>query len=424
MRLVAVLCILLSSISMAQAQPNLEDLAERAFFGIKVEGTIAPLPPSSTREPVPPLRLGKAIAIGPNTLLAPLHIVGVASDWAPREEEAYHYIGRATPLLDRTIELWNFEADQANTDNFVLPNLSNEIDAAAIAITGPPLGTYFQLSLCPIIDGSQYTALVTSSDQPEEVESVGDWTALSLTAIGFSPEEFGSLYAFSVAPNIEFHAKKDGHEGSPILNRDNQVVAIVSAVATADNGSYLLLATPVQPLFPGAQSALLAQARPGELTMGRPQCSLAEAVQQLQDDVSQLIIWDVDFTHAPDDGKIDMVKLSYSGVSSALTEVEIRFAFWGIPDLENRPEGERNRIDYTTRESVLYFRPTASRNTFESYEIGKEGRDLAEPFVLEKAGSIGRVEIVKVYITPFFGDVKGVTTLKEHPWIISPVGAQ
>lgn len=412
MRLVlAVLFVLIGTLA-GKAQPpeELDALAAEAFFSVVVSGTAA--------DGAEDTRFGKAFAIAPDVVITALHVVGTKSEWKSRPDDATGVNRAARPVM-RQIALQRRGEAASQTSNFVLPGLSEDVDAAAFSAPGLAIKRFFRLSLCPIRTGERFSALVSTSDDPAGADTVDDVTTISLVAQDFRPAQFDGLVVFGVGPYPDFHPEMNGHEGSPILDENGDVVAIISAVV-ADGGGHLVLATPIKPLLPGAQSALLEATLGGGASDGRLRCSLAETVDRLQDDVSKLIIWDVEVDYDKTDGKMNTVALTYSnaGATSRMTALRLYYEFWGVGDKIPRPDTEIGRITFadTNADSVVMFHP---QRTIETLEVGRIGRQLVEPHVSSKAGEKGSVQLVKLYITPFFGDVEGVTTVKKYPWIVA-----
>jgi hypothetical protein len=168
-----------------------------------------------------------------------------------------------------------------------------------------------------------------------------------------------------------------------------------------------------------------------ERSDGRLRCSLAESVDRLQDDVAKLVIWDVDVDYDVTDGKMETLTLSNANESarSRMTKLDIYFEFWGIYNPVELPDEEIGRIPFTevSETSVITFDTTLNPGKYrpvETIEIGRIGRALVEKYVASKAKERGSVQFVKIYITPYFGDEKGVMTMRRFPWIAVPSGAR
>ncbi len=282
-------------------------------------------------------RWGKAFAIGPDTLLTAQHVVGSRNEWKAQPTDPTEPGERAVPIeirrvvqpLAREVTVVSGSAERNRTlEPIVLPAVSDAIDAAALTVPGLGNEIYFKLSLCSIERSRSYTAIVASND-PTRPESVQSPVPVTMIATGYNTQEYGGLYEFrpidplGVLPGAEW-----GHGGSPILDENTNVVAIVSAVVV-ESDVVTVLATPIQPLNPGAIS-LLAYEPAGSPTMS---CSMADTVRRISEQVAAYATWNV-VAETELDGRTPTgdLLISYDPVvyPPNITALQVSYDFWGI----------------------------------------------------------------------------------------------
>lgn len=310
-----------------------EELSRDRVFHVEVTGVPATGSSEITRS-------GKAFAVGPNILITARHVVGSNGDWKPADAVPEE-IARVTRRLQRVMSLTRVKeydpVDLAPPTKrvFVVPPLSEELDA--VIVSAPELKVHepFRLSFCDIVAGKNYRVLLTEDD-PTQRESLGKPVAVDLVARGYKPDEFGSLYVFEPSAGQNFSKEPNGNGGAPIVDAAGDVVAMVSAVYT-QNATYIL-ATPITPQIPGASNFL---ARiPGVDGQDTVQCSLGQTVRKIYDRVASQYYWAVEVTRA-EDGTIEKIVVSYDDPTSetAMPSVKILPTFYGITkNFQDKPE--------------------------------------------------------------------------------------
>jgi len=375
--------------------------SEASFFNLDVTGT-----PTSPQGGVAndAARWGKAFAIGPDLLLTANHVLGDWDEWRVINASSSE-ITRAARPIDRKISLARAGDDRVMNDVVVMPSPSAAIDAATMRVPGldVPFEAQFQISLCEIRDGENYSALVTSADDPRSVDSLRSPLKLDLKAVGFEPAKYGGLYVFDADPTADFHSEPWGHDGSPIFDDDYNVVALIAAV-TVESGRTKVLATPIQPLIPGTY-LLLAQdpnLTPGEPT--GPKCSMADLVDRIDYQVGTYSVWDVALDRDENGEPTGQVKFTYDSVLDTpnITGIHVEYQFWGK---------EKKGQDFITR--ILFnseggesdgnsdIDPPGSKptRTFRDDDILNTGTEILGPKLKETDGEI---VFVRVLITPTY----------------------
>lgn len=380
----------------AQAQPLdddarvLLDKARQAFLHVEVRGT--PLDPTNPLQESE--RFGKAFAISPDMLVTTMHVVGDEAEWKlarnTRDE-----ITRAVRPLDRTVEVTGANGGQVPLrDIIVLPAATHAIDAAAIFVPGLDLDSYYQHSLCDIREGEIYAALMTDAADPADRRSVDSPTLVHLRASGHRPGEYGGLYVFVPEDAPGFSAEPWGHGGSPIFDADGNVAALISAV-TATSEGIRILATPIQPLFPGTNQILARGPDTSTASRAQLKCSMLDMVARIHDQVASHAIWTV--SAEMEDGRASGdILFEYESVADPpnIASIEVRYQFWGT----EKEGDELTRIAHRpSNEDVVVLTPGRLLRSFATSEIVRVGRRLVEPFISQGGGSI---RFLRLTITP------------------------
>lgn len=175
---------------------------------------------------------GTAWAIAPDVLITADHVTGKAQNFQNRDASGKVFI----PFRDVTVEVSAtkvFDGDEAKKfpGGIVTPSPFESIDAARIGY--PALGaTPFKLTACEIVSDQSYRVLKFNNGdvfQPKPVQ-------ITLKAYGRSVlGDAGSVVVMSVAKGTI--AESDS--GSPVLDPDNRVIGLVSAI-NDDTGSEVL----------------------------------------------------------------------------------------------------------------------------------------------------------------------------------------
>jgi len=134
-------------------------------------------------------------------------------------------------------------------------------------------------------------SLLSEADDIGNKDSIWSPRLFDLTPTGFRPLEYGSLYVFEV-DGVTLPQDGWGHAGSPILDRDGFVVALVSAIVR-DSGKLLILATPIQPRTPGATNVLSLDTGFSSERRGHSKCSLSSTVRKIRNQVEEHATWNV-----------------------------------------------------------------------------------------------------------------------------------
>lgn len=379
--------------------------ARAAYFHVSVKGILA--------DGKAEQREGKAFAVGPNLLVTSQHLVGGASDWAPATGFAKE-VSRALRAVQRSITLQRAGGAPTKIEN---PNVLADIDltgdAAGISIHTLTLDSRFRLSMCDIVAGRKYASIMTSAETPSDPTSIEQALLVELNAVGYQPAKYGPLYVFDLLDNPRFNGEPDGHDGSPILDEDGSVVAVVSAVtAEAGGNGYKILATPVQPQFPSA-AALLARAP--DVTAGADgglKCSLSETVKRINDQVSAHAVWTLRVDREADGRPNDEIFIRYESVADEpnIDTIKVGFDFYG----KQRKEAPIRRLTYpdtTINEIALTRSEPFSNREFPTSELVLEGKRQVETLLNEKkeGGYVDYVE-VRIYETHL---IDGRTLTKE-----------
>jgi hypothetical protein len=349
----------------------------------------------------PSTRTGKAFAIAPELLITAQHLIGSADEWEPLNGQATE-VARAIRPVDRQIEVRRaletaavVTVSEAIRENYVLPTVSTS-GAIGLSIPDLNLTKHFCLSICPIAKDRKYNAILTAARDPREAASVTQPVLVELKPHGYNPQSYGGLYVFEVV--AQHQLEKDGHDGSPIVDEDGRVVALVSAVTREPSG-YRVLATPTGPQFPGASEMLSRAPETGLKSNAGLKCSLADTVRRIHDQVAAHATWSVRLQRDPKGRLEDPLSLSYESVSERpnVAALEIHYEFHGK---EKDFQESVSRITYPGSEkNVIEVSDVSPRNDreFVTSEIIRAGRTQVEPY-LKGIKQNGQIHFVRLYI--------------------------
>ncbi|WP_287256600.1 hypothetical protein [Mesorhizobium sp.] len=374
------------------------ELASRAFFHVSVMGKLVDVTDPMRKEN----RQGKAFAVGHNLLITSQHVVGEPGEWKPRNDGRANEVLRAVRPLERDVKLHQSGGPSDElADPIVLPTLSYNADAAGLSLPNLKLEKYFDLSICGIDPSRNYSTIMTSDDDPADPKSIDKPVIVELAAAGYEPKTFGALYVFDTVGNPDFKGEPEGHDGSPIFDdEDGTVVAVVSAVITGGSG-HRILATPIQPMFPGA-SALLARAPDASgAAAGSLKCSLSDTVKRINDQVVAHANWSLKVEREPDGTPNDEIYLHYDSVADKpnIDNIKIQYDFWG----KQRASSNRMaRLPYAGSEAnQIELKPDSGPNDrqFSTTEVVLAGKKQLETLLKEKkeGGYIDYVEVTIFY---------------------------
>lgn len=395
--------------------------AQAAFFHVSVEGTLKDdVEGGAERE-----RDGKAFAVGPSLLITAQHVVGDHTEWKAQDNVSSPIRLSVRPVM-RTVVLKRADTDTDSefaefADPVVLTAPTYGPDAAGISIPGLTLKDYFRLSMCDIVKGQQYTAIMTKGDDPADPVSIGEVAAIKLKAAGYDRKKFGALYIFDPVDDPPlFKSDPKGHEGSPILEGDS-VVALISAVIVPSGGKPRILATPIQPLLPSA-STLLSKA--ADTKVGAEvglKCSLSDTVEQLYDQVARHAEWRLKIDRDKTNGVLRDLYLQYVSVGEEVNieSIELDFEYWGRQRSNSK---DATVIKYSGMENntlILPREPPAKERQFDLAEVVSEGVTVVEASLEaeDRGGSIDFVRI-KIFETKLRGGgTVDKETVLEFSWV-------
>lgn len=407
----------------AQEDPfEVLDTAARALFHLDVEGALVGAPDGTVER-----RHGKAFAISPDTLLTSSHVIGDRSEWKLLTDRTLDGrilndgVRRAARPINRVLRITGDSALSDGTDSLIpLPAPARAVDAASLTLPRPDLELeqFFSLSLCPIRPDQQYYALMSTAADPASAGSVAaDALKLfPLTAIGYQPDHFGGLYAFTIE-NTQPKARITpwGHAGSPIVDADGNVAAFVS-VFLRHEGDETVLATPIQPIVPGTSRLLAA----GPVSFGPStlKCSLSDTVKKIRNDVSSHAEWSIDI---PRDrrGKVKGdIQLSYRSVSAEpnIKSIEVEYFFTGNSRKDSPRQTDLPLMSGAEGINDPIFHSEDRQRQFELGQLFIEGRKIEDdPELKRKGGFISQVDL---YIYPNLIDGRqGRRAEFTFPWI-------
>jgi hypothetical protein len=399
----------------AQDKPFVfNDWVKAAFFHVTVTGKLQGKTP-----PEEATRQGKAFAIAPNLLVTAQHIVGDPAEWrhkTSQDDRIEQAIERAAHPLDRNVQIkraTDTGSDSAFANPMVLPVSPYPVDTAAISFQGLSLERFFRLSMCGIQDKQHYAALMTDDDNPTDPRSVDRITAVELVAKGYDPKKYDTLYTFEPVDSSSIKGDGDGHDGSPIFDSDGNVVAIVSGVV-ASGDKWLLLATPIQPIFPGA-SALMAL---GPDISGNAdtnmKCSLFDTVKRIRNEVASHAVWTVEVEPAKSDNDYATIRISYENLEENpnIDSIEVTYNFFGL-DQDDQTSVETIREYNDPNKNKLPLPPSGKRE-FKTTEIAEIGNTLVVPHV-KAARPVGFIQYVQLKIVPKLSNKSGGGLLDRSP---------
>ncbi|WP_055047194.1 hypothetical protein [Devosia sp. A16] len=389
--------------------PPLDDL-QKAFFHISVSGEAAEGAVAGNRQ-------GKAFAIGPSLIVTSRHLLGADTDWKPRDDLAAEVI-RATGAVARTIELIPATADtpaDLGINALVSQEQGSATDIAEISLPDAHLEPYFGLSMCDIQVGQTYGVLLGTREPPTDPRSVKHAGVAKLSAVGFDVPEYGGLFVFDVVEdNPAVQWESDGHEGSPIIDGDGNVVGIVSAIELTSGGDHRILATPIQSPLLSAISAV-DQGPPGPKSRSI-KCSLADTVKRINDQVLAYATWTAEVARDKDGKPSGQLLLKYESVADYpnIDTITIEYDYWG-----KQRGGDETRVTrlqyYNDDPNELPLKGSLDDKVFDASDIIDEGtRQLQR--ALDKKGEGGSIQYVEIRIigTKLTDgrDIRKVTTLR------------
>lgn len=386
-------------------------------------------------------RWGKAFAVGPDLLITARHVIGDPQEWMKKTGGKAGIMRAVRPLV-RKITLTSRHSGEIEKLVFAQPAPSHTVGATGLFVPGLELDSYLHLSMCKIVKENLYTALMTSENPKIADESVENVKMIKLKAKGYEPDEFGALYVFDVEDDGQtFQSEPDGHEGSPILNDDGDVVAIVSAVVLEGVTKVRILATPIQPHFPGTMAMLTQTPDQSTERSRKVSCSIADTVQRIHKEVSQHVTWTVDvksknyFNSETNKRELQVARkifLSYENISAEpnILYVDVYVKFFGVDAPydsllnDNNPKTEKIGVDLPNQGKITLEETISDGGRkFVTEEIGKWGRKLVVPWVEELSKEKGKIEYVELKLVPFFKTdlagskpLSGKATVLEIPW--------
>lgn len=374
----------LAAFAAAAEDDYLAEAMRSSFFHLMAEGE--PSEGSLISSP----SHGKAFAVGPRLLVAPQHVIGRLDDWEHIEDpQLPDRLIRVLPPIDRNVTITGVSGSELER-HFDMPSPSPALDVAGISAPGSKFEHPFQLSICPIKQQLSYRAVLVNGN-PADPANLGDTELVSLKASGFKPDAYGPLYVFEIEQSHGVKLSDDGHDGSPIVDESGFVVGMVSAIVKGGD-KHQILATPVQPLFPGTSGAFFPKPVTYQIGGSRQTCSLAEMVGRIQQSVSRHADWRLTPERDRDGNLTGTLTLRYDSLSLEphIAEIEIEATFIG------KEKGARPRIDRVG--SAVEFDRTSKGWEFDLNQIILEGRALEDN--LREANKGGYILYVQIYIEP------------------------
>jgi len=394
----------------AQDKPFVfNDWVKEAFFHVTVTGKLQGTAPAEEIS-----HNGKAFAIAPDLLVTAQHIVGGPDEWRHKTAEADHIepaVERAARPLDRDIRITRSDSGGEFANPMILPVSPYPVDTAGISLQGANLKRYFRLSMCRIQKGEHYAALMTNHNNPSDPHSVDSVAAVELEAMGYDPRKYDTLYFFKPVGSSSIE-RVDGHDGSPIFDKEGNVVAIVSGVVAT--GGHKILATSIQPIFPGA-SALTAL---GPDISGNSdtnmKCSLFDTVKRIRNEVASHAVWTVEVEPAKSDNEFAKVRISYENLEESpnIDSIEVTYNFFGL-DQDDQTSVETIREYSDPNKNKLPLTPSGKRE-FATTEIAEIGNTLVMPHV-KAARPAGFIQYVQLKIVPKLSNRNGGGILDRSP---------
>ncbi|MFK0278426.1 hypothetical protein ACIQUG_32480 [Ensifer sp. NPDC090286] len=387
-----------------------EELSAGRIFHLKVHGKAQP---DNNR----PDRVGRAFAVSSNLLVAPGSIVGGGKDWLPAGSKgpAFEELERLSSPLDRSIVATATHEDLPlakgeSSRNIIVSGSSGDIDAIGLLVPDFSIEQPFTLSLCRIVPGNTYAALLAKGD-PNSPDSLLHPDKVPVVAEGYDAADYGNLYAFRPEKTADIDVGK-GLEGSPILNENGNVVAMVSLIV--DIRGPVILATPISPQFPGTFSLLTKSLREQTVAGGAPddavQCSLNETVRKMYDRVAAQLTWTIEPRYRPVEEKINGKALRYEKLSQlwisydeppsynqTVKEISVRAKFYGVSE----PGGGIEPLELATdANAVLQLDEDATRS-FNASRFVEQGITLLEKDTLKDCLNNGcGIRRITLYVKP------------------------
>ncbi|MCG7521926.1 hypothetical protein [Ruegeria sp. Ofav3-42] len=284
-------------------------------------------------------RSGKAFAVGPNMLLTARHVVGDVTEWKFVEEEGLPVqVLRAANPVQRKVSLVGRGGVPLVKNIYVQTAPAGTFDAAAISWSGAHFESWLDLSVCDIQTNQEYYAVMSVSDTPSDQLSLGSTDVFRLKSVPHEPARYGALHVLRPSdaedtPGV-FRMTEWGHNGSPVLDSNGAVVALVSATLTDDIGP-VVLATPIQPLLPGTAKLLMQSPVGAAVPKRAVSCSMGETVSAHNSVISNHVDWDLSLEYRFSDDQSfrpsGALLLSFGSLSRELSieSVDVRVEFRG-----------------------------------------------------------------------------------------------
>lgn len=387
-----------------------DELSVGRIFHLKVHGKTQP---GNSRAD----RTGRAFAIASDLLVAPGTIVGGDKDWlpAPSKGSAFEDIERQASPLDRSIVVTTTREDLPlekgqSSGNVIVSGSARDIDAIGLLAPDLSIEQPFGLSLCRIVPNKTYTALLADGD-PESPDSLLRPINVPVVAEGYKAADYGNLYAFRPEKKTDIEVRR-GLEGSPILNENGNVVAMVSLIV--DIRGPVILATPISPQFPGAFSLLTKNLREHVVQGGGSddavQCSLNETVRKMYDRVAGQLTWTIEPRYRSVEEKVNGKTLRYEKLSQlwisydeppsysqSVKEISIRAKFYGVIE----PGGGIEPLQLANDASEVLKLDEDATRSFNASRFVEAGITLLEKDTLKSCLNNGcGIRRITLYVKP------------------------
>lgn len=341
--------------------------ASDAFFHVSVAGKLSGQRGTTSRS-------GKAFAIASDLVITSRHVIGSQSDWEPDKESGLpEEVEEVLNPILREIEIVRTDANDGEAlgspikDLFVVEPEGTRADVVGIALTSSAVKKPFRISLCDLVKGKTYTAILTV-DSPKTASSITKVMPVSLLAHGYKPTAFGDLYVFEPVAGTTYSADPEGHDGSPILDEKGEVVAVVSAVTKDANNQKWILGTPIGTSFPSALDLLSVVSAANDQQI---RCSLAQAV-------AAQAFWTLDVSR-DEDGRVNSIGLRYENlVEPNIIAIKIVAEYWGYESDVAEELTNIKRRDPAADQDIVLTRANARQREFTTDEIHRIGKDLIE----------------------------------------------